>query len=133
MNSQRQRLQFRWLAVQGQLTRLQSRECQQVVDQVTQPVCVLVDGLQEFAALFRIVQRAVQQCLGETLDQRDGSAQLVTYVGHEITPSVFQLLQSCDVVKHEDGLRRLACATWANGVDVQLTRLWFSQGEFRIA
>ena len=89
--------------VELQLPGFDAGELQQVFGQAREAHGMLADDLHEAAAIGRIVERAGQERFGETLDGRQGRAEFVRYIGHEVLPYTLQAAQVSDLVQHENG------------------------------
>jgi hypothetical protein len=69
-----------------ELPRLDAREIEQVLGEAREPLGVARDDLDELPRGPRIVHRTVEERLRRRPDRRDGRAQLVARVGHEVAP-----------------------------------------------
>ncbi|GBD28482.1 hypothetical protein HRbin31_00500 [bacterium HR31] len=93
------------LEAEGDPFRLQPRELQQVVHQLGESVGLGLDDLQEAPAVLLVAKGSRQEGLREPLDGREGRAQLVGHVGHQLPPQPLGPSQLRDVPDH----RHRAC------------------------
>ena len=82
---------------------LEGGQREDVLDQVGQPVGVVLDFLEEPVGGCRGVRLGVEQRLDVALDDGEWRAQLVADVGHELLPHILKALEPGEVVKHKDG------------------------------
>ena len=73
------------------LAPLQPADVQQFLDEPLQPLGLVVDQVAVFLHILRIGDGAVRQGLVVALDDGDGCAQLVAYIGHEIPAHLLHL------------------------------------------
>ena len=83
--------------------RLQLRKSQQVGGDVVQSHRVRLNDFDELPVVLLVLQAAVQQGLGVTLDRRQRRTELVRDVGDEILAHAFQALEVGDVMQNRDG------------------------------
>ena len=89
------------LGIQGGVAGFQTGNGQQILDEKKEAVGMFVDLLQEPHGLRGIVLGAVEQGLGEALDEGKRGAQFVADIADKFLADIFQLLQAGDIVENE--------------------------------
>src|SRR5574341_2075658 len=89
-------------AMERDLAELEVGEVEQVVQEAIEALGVLVDYLQKRTRVLPILEPSFQEGLKVSLDRREGGAELMGDIGHELGPDRFEAAQLGDIVQHQD-------------------------------